>query len=99
MTEQSDPVGVLENIQKRDPSLKLNNPPPRGGGDWIGAISNPKLLALAYELIKSKPGNMTPWVDRTTLDSFDFNPPPRGGGWIQKTAAKLQAGLGENRCD
>lgn len=80
LTKESDPVGVLENIQKRsekDSSLKLNN--------LIGAISNPKLLALAYELIKSKPGNMTPGADTTTLDSLDLN-------WIQNTAAKLQAG-------
>lgn len=40
----------------------------------ISIISDPEFLFAAYELIKSKKGNMTPGVDKKTLDgvSWDF---------------------------
>jgi hypothetical protein len=39
----------------------------------IKAISNLKNLVLAYETIKSKPGNMTASVDKITLDGININ--------------------------
>lgn len=38
----------------------------------IEAIANLMNLVVAYELIKSKPGNMTPGVDSQTLDGMDL---------------------------
>jgi len=38
----------------------------------IKAIANLKNLVVAYELIKSNPGNMTPGVDSKTLDGLDL---------------------------
>lgn len=51
----------------------------------IGIIANPTVLTLAYELIKSKQGNMTfsKGIDDTTLVSLE---------WINKTSKQLQAG-------
>lgn len=33
-------------------------------------LSKPEVLKVAYETIKSKPGNMTPGVDNETLDGI-----------------------------
>jgi retron-type reverse transcriptase len=51
----------------------------------IKEISNFKNLVVAYELIKSKPGNMTPGADPSTLDgvSLDF---------LRSVQQKLRAG-------
>lgn len=38
----------------------------------IKSIANLENLVVAYELIKSKPGNMTPGVDSKTLDGLDL---------------------------
>jgi len=38
----------------------------------IKTVSNMKNLAVAYELIKSNPGNMTPGVDYKTLDELSL---------------------------
>lgn len=76
----SIPVGLLENIRvnsKKNPNQKLYN--------LIGAISNPQMLKLANELIKSKPGNMTKGTDNTTLDGVDI-------GWVENTSTSLQSG-------
>lgn len=76
----SKPVGLLENIRVnsiKNPNQKLYN--------LIGAISNPQMLMLAYELIKSKPGNMTKGTDNTTLDGT-------GMRWVDNTSANLQSG-------
>ncbi len=51
----------------------------------IGVIANPTVLTLAYELIKSKQGNMTKGIDNTTLDGLSLE-------WINKTSKKLQSG-------
>lgn len=51
----------------------------------IKIIADPVTLSLAYELIKSKPGNMTKGVDNSTLDKVSKE-------WITKIAKQLQAG-------
>ena len=50
-------------------------------------ICHPNTLLMAYNRIKSKPGNMTPGGDpeRVTLDGIDFN-------WFEETSRAIQAG-------
>nr|YP_001315141.1 putative reverse transcriptase and intron maturase [Chlorokybus atmophyticus]ABO15142.1 putative reverse transcriptase and intron maturase [Chlorokybus atmophyticus] len=58
---------------------------PLDAGKLIHAIAHPDLLWLAYELIKSKPGNMTRGVSTETLDGLSRV-------WIDKTSSELRAG-------
>ena len=51
----------------------------------IKEVANLKNLVLAYELIKSKPGNMTPGVNMETLDGISKE-------YLLKVQAKLLAG-------
>jgi retron-type reverse transcriptase len=51
----------------------------------IHAICHVDVLMLAYELVKSKPGNMTPGSNKETLDGMDK-------GWIERTSKLLRAG-------
>jgi group II intron reverse transcriptase/maturase len=51
----------------------------------IHIVADSKVLILAYEIIKSKPGNMTPGIDSTTLDKIDLN-------WILTVSKLLIAG-------
>lgn len=51
----------------------------------IKSISNTKNLVAAYELIKSKPGNMTEGADQTTLDGISLK-------YIENTQSLLKAG-------
>ena len=51
----------------------------------IHIIADPKTLTLAYELIKSNPGNMTKGGTNETLDGISSS-------WILETSAKLKAG-------
>jgi group II intron reverse transcriptase/maturase len=51
----------------------------------IHIVADPKVLILAYEIIKSKPGNMTRGVDSTTLDNIDLN-------WVVTVSQQLKAG-------
>jgi retron-type reverse transcriptase len=51
----------------------------------IKSISNIKNLVTAYELIKSKPGNMTPAIEETTLDGLDLN-------YLKNVEKQLRAG-------
>ena len=51
----------------------------------IHLIADPNTLTLAYELIKSNPGNMTRGASSETLDGIDKN-------WIEQTSMKLRAG-------
>jgi retron-type reverse transcriptase len=51
----------------------------------IHIIANPEVLSLAYETIKSKPGNETPGVDPQALAGIDLN-------WVQSTCKLLLAG-------
>lgn len=51
----------------------------------IKSISNIKNLVLAYETIKSNPGNMTPGLNPETLDGIDRK-------YLERIQAKLKAG-------
>jgi group II intron reverse transcriptase/maturase len=51
----------------------------------IHIVANPEVLTLAYEIIKSNPGNETPGVDAQTLDGVDLK-------WVQNTSELLLAG-------
>ena len=46
-------------------------------------LTDPNFLVLAYLQIKSKAGNMTPSIDKETLDGIDKN-------WFFKTAEKIK---------
>jgi retron-type reverse transcriptase len=74
-------IGKLNEIR----DLSTSNPIAKHYG-LIGLISDPELLIMAYELIKSNPGNMTPGPDREiTLDGVGLD-------WIKGTSDKLQSG-------
>ena len=51
----------------------------------IHIISDPEILILAYEILKSKPGNLSPGNDSITLDRIDLN-------WFSETSKILKAG-------
>lgn len=51
----------------------------------IHIVSDTNILILAYEIIKSNPGNSTPGIDPTTLDKIDSN-------WFTTVCTKLKAG-------
>lgn len=51
----------------------------------IHTISDLEVLRLAYELIKSKPGNMTPGVNSETLDGISNE-------YLVKVSEKLKRG-------
>jgi group II intron reverse transcriptase/maturase len=51
----------------------------------IHIVSDVAVLILAYETIKSKPGNLTPGVDSTTLDKIDLK-------WFNSVSKELKAG-------
>jgi len=51
----------------------------------ISLLSNPELLVIAYNNIKSKPGNMTPEIVTETLDGMSSE-------WFIKTAEQTQSG-------
>ena len=74
-------IGYLKELR----DLSTLNPSYKHFG-LIGIISNPNTLIMAYELIKSNPGNMTPGPDiNITLDGMNLN-------WIEKTSVELQSG-------
>ena len=51
----------------------------------IHIVADSKVLILAYEIIKSNPGNMTPGIDSTTLDKIDLD-------WILTVSKLIIAG-------
>jgi len=51
----------------------------------IHIVSDVNTLILAYEYIKSNPGNSTPGVNPTTLDKIDLK-------WFHNVSSKLKAG-------
>lgn len=51
----------------------------------IHIVSDIKVLILAYEIIKSNPGNSTPGVDSSTLDNIDLK-------WFDTVSKELKAG-------
>lgn len=56
---------VLRKLNKNDINLVNHK--------LIHIISDPKVLILAYEMIKSNPGNKTPGAGSTTLNNIDLN--------------------------
>lgn len=72
--------GRLEDLVKRN---KENNQ--LVNGMLIHIVADPEVLILAYEAVKSNPGNATPGVDAQTLDGIDLN-------WVQSTSKRLLAG-------
>jgi len=72
-------VGLEELIKvNKDNSKHINN-------KLIHIVSDVNTLILAYEYIKSNPGNSTPGVSPTTLDKIDFK-------WFHDVSSKLKAG-------
>jgi hypothetical protein len=67
----------LRKVNKKD-TKHINN-------KLIHIVSDPKVLILSYEIIKSKPGNTTPGSNPETLDGVDLN-------WFNKTSKSLLAG-------
>jgi group II intron reverse transcriptase/maturase len=78
--EGKTPVGRINELRDRsmkDSSLRFF--------DLIGLISDINVLALAYELIKSNQGNMTPGTDEITLDGISIE-------WLRSISDELKAG-------
>ena len=74
------PCAGLEGLKKANKKNKnLTN------NKLIHIVSNKNILILAYELIKSIPGNSTPGASDTTLDKIDLN-------WFENASKKLLAG-------
>ena len=66
--------------------IKLNkNNPEYVNNKLIHLVSDTNVLILAYETIKSNPGNSTPGIGSKTLDGIDLN-------WFSTTSKKLKAG-------
>ena len=78
INEQSS-VGLKDLMELNKNNISLIN------NKLIHIISDPKVLILAYEIIKSNPGNMTPGIDFTTLDKIDLN-------WVVTVSKQLKAG-------
>lgn len=89
-TYASKAVGVKSKTRGSE-TKKLHLPIGKSDIDYsnnqvnIRMISNLKNLIAAYELIKSKPGNMTPGVDPSTLDGVSKE-------YLLKVQAELKAG-------
>lgn len=65
--------------------MKVNKNIEHVNDKLIHIISDPQVLILAYEIIKSNPGNTTPGSDSYSLDKIDLN-------WFTKTSHDLKAG-------
>jgi len=66
-------AGCSDGLQRLEVIRKLN-----AKGGWINSdlyrlLFKPELYVLAYERIKSKPGNMTPGTDHETIDGFGMD--------------------------
>ena len=64
MTEACDLLAILQQKNRTHPT-------------WVNRglyrlLYNPSLYVMAYERLKSKPGNMTPGIDGQTLDGFSL---------------------------
>jgi group II intron reverse transcriptase/maturase len=78
-TQTSNVVNKLDNLRlraKESPVIDRN---------LISLLSNPTLLEIAYNNIKSKPGNRTPGITTETLDGMT-------GEWFTETAELLRSG-------
>lgn len=86
-------TGVSTDIRRSFSTADCLNTVKRGSGKEeisnkvlnIKAVSNLKNLVVAYELIKSKPGNMTPGLDPSTLDGINLV-------FLEKVKEKLRGG-------
>lgn len=66
--------------------MKINKKNPKCTNDkLIHVITDPDVLLLSYELIKSNPGNSTPGSDKRTLDKINAN-------WFANANKLLKAG-------
>ena len=65
--------------------MEINKDIKHSNTKLIHIISDPEVLILAYEIIKSNPGNLTPGSDSTTLDEISLD-------WFTETAKILKAG-------
>ncbi len=75
MIQACDELDILRKKNQNDPAW-INR-------DLYRKLYNPTLYLLAYQRIKSKPGNMTPGVDGQTLDGYSIEV-------IQKTIQLLK---------
>ena len=72
------PAEIILSLLRKDPDGKYCN--------TFEVLSSAQVLRLAYEAIKSKPGNMARGVDRETLDGITLE-------WFEKTSRELQLEL------
>ena len=70
------PAEIILSMLRTDPDGKVNN--------VFEVMSSPQILRLAYETIKSKPGNMVRGVTNQTLDGITTV-------WFEKTSKALRA--------
>jgi nicotine oxidoreductase len=75
MIQACEVLNILQSKNRRNPNW-INR-------DLYRLLYNPTLYLLAYERLKSKPGNMTPGVDGQTLDGFGVDD-------IEKLIARLK---------
>jgi len=63
-------AGCSDGLQRLEVIRKLNAKSGWINSDLYRLLFKPELFVLAYERIKSKPGNMTPGTDQETIDGF-----------------------------
>jgi len=63
-------AGCSDGLQRLEAIRKLNAKSEWVNSDLYRLLFKPELYILAYERIKSKPGNMTPGTDEETIDGF-----------------------------
>lgn len=66
-------AGCSEGLQRLEVIRKLNAKSEWVNSDLYRLLFKPELYILAYERIKSKPGNMTPGTDQETIDGLGMD--------------------------
>ena len=66
-------AGCSDGLQRLEAIRKLNARSEWVNSDLYRLLFKPELYVLAYERIKSKPGNMTPGADQETIDGFGMD--------------------------
>ncbi|HZS76883.1 MAG TPA: reverse transcriptase domain-containing protein [Ktedonobacteraceae bacterium] len=66
-------VGCSDGLQRLEVIRKLNAKSEWVNTDLYRLLFKPELYILAYERIKSKPGNMTPGTDQEPIDGFGMD--------------------------
>ncbi len=66
-------AGCSDGLQRLEVIRKLNAKSGWINSDLYRLLFKPELYVLAYERIKSKPGNMTPGTDQETIDGFGID--------------------------